>query len=88
MIADSTTQDEVTSEEETSTPPYRHLNLNQFLPNNPIGISDEELVSRPIKEINKTFKSTGKEVIISTWRNVLYFLLLDLNLKPTLQRLV
>merc|ERR1711862_1000404 len=50
----------ISSEEETNPPsPYRHLNLNHFLPNNPTGISDEDLVNRPIKEINKTFKTTG-----------------------------
>ena len=54
----------ISSEEETNPPsPYRHLNLNHFLPNNPTGISDEDLVNRPIKEINKTFKTTGKEGI-------------------------
>jgi len=62
MVPDSTTsQDEdcpsVSSEEDA--PPYRHLDLSQFLPSNPIGMTDEELVTRPIKEINKSFKSTG-----------------------------
>merc|ERR1712062_266708 len=62
MIPDSTTgpsDQEPNSSDEEATPPYRHLNLNQLLPNNPIGITDEELVSIPIKEINRTFKSTG-----------------------------
>merc|ERR1711971_957148 len=64
MIPDSTTgpsDQEPNSSDEEATPaaPYRHLNLNQFLPNNPIGITDEELVNIPIKEINKTFKTTG-----------------------------
>lgn len=62
MIPDSTTghpeEDSPTSDDE-ATPPYRHLNLSQFLPSNPIGITDEELVSIPIKDINKSFKSTG-----------------------------
>merc|ERR1712165_389675 len=59
MIPDSTTgpfdQEPISSEDE-ATQPYRH---QRFLPNNPIGITDEELVKIPIKEINKTFKSTG-----------------------------
>merc|ERR1711981_1334920 len=62
MIPDSTTgpsDQEAPSSDEEATPPYRHLNLNQFLPKNPIGITDEELVNKPIKEINKTFKTTG-----------------------------
>merc|ERR1739848_648658 len=69
MIPDSTTgpsdQEAQSSDEEASTP-YRHLNLNQFLPNNPIGITDEELVNKPIKEINKTFKTTGLKPIDQT----------------------
>merc|ERR1712142_136990 len=40
--------------------PYQHLNLNNYIPNNAkTGITDEQLVLKPTKDLNKMLKSTG-----------------------------
>merc|ERR1711872_123210 len=40
--------------------PYQHLNLRQYIPDNAkTGITDEQLVLKPTKDLNKMLKSTG-----------------------------
>eukprot|EP00091_Calanus_sinicus_P016440 TRINITY_DN35799_c0_g1_i1.p1 TRINITY_DN35799_c0_g1~~TRINITY_DN35799_c0_g1_i1.p1 ORF type:complete len:173 (-),score=45.17 TRINITY_DN35799_c0_g1_i1:48-566(-) len=40
--------------------PYQHLNLRQYIPDNiKTGITDEQLVLKPTKDLNKMLKSTG-----------------------------
>jgi len=54
--------------EPLSPPPYQHLNLNSYLPeqNNKIGLTDDALAAIKVKELNKNIKSNkelGKEEI-------------------------
>merc|ERR1711910_75590 len=40
--------------------PYQHLNIRHYLPDNiNTGITDEQLVLKPTKELNKILKHTG-----------------------------
>eukprot|EP00092_Neocalanus_flemingeri_P007346 GFUD01007933.1.p1 GENE.GFUD01007933.1~~GFUD01007933.1.p1 ORF type:complete len:162 (+),score=63.58 GFUD01007933.1:48-533(+) len=53
-------QPEPGHQQEHGPGPYQHLNLRQYIPDNiKTGITDEQLVLKPTKDLNKMLKSTG-----------------------------